>query len=222
MATKRKPNAMHSAETVEHYTPVPIVEAARFTLGGVIDLDPASCEVANRTVKARRIFTKEDNGLALPWAFAGFGGNTAVFCNPPGGKDGNESVQKQWWRHGAAQWRAGTVDAMVWVAFKVDFLQVTQTNAAPSDVLPLDGAVCYPSERIAYYTPSKTQIPLPGSDGLDRGDQPPHASCIIYLPSRRDPFGLSRFTAAFSPIGEVRWDQRYIDRLMRGETCRRS
>ena len=47
----------------EWYTPTQYVEAARRVLGG-IDLDPASCEVANATVKATRYLTKDDDGLA--------------------------------------------------------------------------------------------------------------------------------------------------------------
>jgi len=51
---------------VEYYTPVEIVEAARRVMGG-IDLDPASSENANRIVKATRIFTAQDDGLARLW-----------------------------------------------------------------------------------------------------------------------------------------------------------
>ena len=51
---------------VEYYTPPAIIEAARQTMGG-IDLDPASCEQANRTVQAANYFSAEDNGLLQPW-----------------------------------------------------------------------------------------------------------------------------------------------------------
>jgi len=51
---------------VEYYTPAPIIEAARRTMGS-ISLDPACCHAANMTVKATRYFTIADNGLAQNW-----------------------------------------------------------------------------------------------------------------------------------------------------------
>jgi len=63
------------ARNDEMYTPSFLIEAARDVMGS-IDLDPASCEVANRTVKADRFYTKEQNGLDKTWA-----GN--VWLNPP-------------------------------------------------------------------------------------------------------------------------------------------
>lgn len=64
-----------SSGEVELYTPVEIVELAREVMGE-IDLDPASCEIANQVVQADVYYTKEDNGLTKPW----FG---RVFMNHP-------------------------------------------------------------------------------------------------------------------------------------------
>lgn len=62
-------------DSYEWYTPAKYVEAARAVMGS-IDLDPASCETANQTIKAKTFYTKKDNGLDLEW----FGN---VFLNPP-------------------------------------------------------------------------------------------------------------------------------------------
>lgn len=59
----------------EWYTPAEFIDRARLVLGG-FDLDPASSEVANQTVKAARIFSIQDSGLNHEW----FG---RVWMNPP-------------------------------------------------------------------------------------------------------------------------------------------
>jgi len=59
----------------EYYTPPEIVEAARRVMGG-IDLDPASCDLAQEVVKARTYYTVADNGLLHSWA-------GRVWLNPP-------------------------------------------------------------------------------------------------------------------------------------------
>jgi phage N-6-adenine-methyltransferase len=59
----------------EWYTPAEHIEAAREVLGE-IDLDPASSIIANRTVRATRFFTLEDNGLEQEW-------HGRVWINPP-------------------------------------------------------------------------------------------------------------------------------------------
>lgn len=66
--------AMGTGEN-EWYTPAEYIAAAREVMGG-IDLDPASSELANRTVQAARYFTVADNGLAHDW-------HGRVWMNPP-------------------------------------------------------------------------------------------------------------------------------------------
>jgi ParB family chromosome partitioning protein len=59
----------------EWYTPPEYIEAAREALGS-IDLDPASCELAQRTVKATRFLTIDDDGLKHEW-------HGRIWLNPP-------------------------------------------------------------------------------------------------------------------------------------------
>jgi hypothetical protein len=70
-----KAHVGHATGQSEWYTPAPILEAARSVLGG-FDVDPASCQKAQQTVRAKEFFTKEDDGLSRPW-------RGRVWLNPP-------------------------------------------------------------------------------------------------------------------------------------------
>ena len=78
-------------------TPEKYIRLVRDALG-VIDLDPASNEQAQRMVQARQYFTREDNGLTRTWT-------GRVFLNPPYSRGLiNEFVDKV-----CAEFRAGNV-----------------------------------------------------------------------------------------------------------------
>lgn len=69
----------HSTGKVEYYTPKPWIDRVRFVLGS-IDLDPASCEKANKTVGASVFYTKDDDGMEQSWKAKN------LFINPPYGR----------------------------------------------------------------------------------------------------------------------------------------
>lgn len=119
----------------EWYTPARYLRAVHSLLGGV-DVDPASCTAANRTVRASAYFTKESDGFSKPWP-------GRVFLNPPYGKhSGNVSNQQRWaWRL-IEQYEAGiTTEAVLLV------------TAATSErwFQPLwNYPICFTAHRIAF------------------------------------------------------------------------
>ncbi len=72
----RQPLVTRNTGNFEWYTPHHIIDLARDVLGG-IDFDPASSEIANRTVQATRFFTAEDDGLQQEWPVG------RIWMNPP-------------------------------------------------------------------------------------------------------------------------------------------
>lgn len=169
-------NPHHSSKSNEHYTPPHIIEAARETMGG-IDLDPASCLKANEIVKAKKFFTKDDDGLSEKW-------HGRVFLNPPGGA----GSAKEWWQKLIKEWAEGRVCQAIFLAFSIELLQTAQVGAWPDDWLPTDFPICYPSRRIAFIDESGK--PKKGNT---------HASCIVYVTPIKASCG--GFVGAFEKIG---------------------
>ena len=75
LAELGKVHVSNNSKNDEWYTPTKFIDAARLAMGS-IDLDPASCEVANRQVGAPTFYTEEDDGLEREWV-----GN--IWLNPP-------------------------------------------------------------------------------------------------------------------------------------------
>jgi hypothetical protein len=185
--------AQHSSESNEHYTPRDIVERARLLMGG-IDLDPASCEEANKTVKAGMIFTKVDDGLSKPW-------HGRVFLNPPGGKlrktetgwraigakDGpGESSMLVFWDRLSRDYESGLIEQAFFVGFTLEILRTSQRGYPVQKYMR-----CYPTDRIRF----------------NGAGSPTHANVLVFLP----PGGyqkagyegqyFDRFRNLFSEIG---------------------
>lgn len=205
-----------SSASNEHYTPPEIVEAARAVLGQ-IDLDPATCAVANRIVRARLFCSEQQSGLDQDWN--GLDGPARVFLNPPGGKLDPKTLEplprdehgKQngpgvssaavWWAKLIYEYRAGRVDQAVFVCFSLSVFKTAQGKVGPLDDCPAPYSfpfvVC--SDRLKYWN-ERTPIGT-GSPQQD--------SAIVYLPPRplgevHCPIALQRFARAFAPFGTVR------------------
>ena len=72
---ERTPHVAQSTGEFEWYSPTEIVEAAR-KVCGEFDLDPASSDMAQQTVRAKAYYTEADDGLSLDW----YG---RIWMNPP-------------------------------------------------------------------------------------------------------------------------------------------
>ena len=148
----------------EWYTPPVIIEACRGAMGG-IDLDPASCEIAQRYVKAKRYFTAEDDGLSQPWS-------GRVFLNPPYSKKGGKQafIAKL-----AAEFDAGNVTAST-VVLSYDF--------SAKWFEPLRGryaALCLLHGRVQFYkeTPEDGQNPALGTSIVYLGPNVPAFTAAV-------------------------------------------
>jgi ParB family chromosome partitioning protein len=92
----------------EWYTPARYIKAAREVMGG-IDLDPASCALANERIRAARYYTQEDNGLSQEW----YG---RVWLNPPYGKQAGKpssSLQSEFIAKLLQEWRHGNIEQAI-------------------------------------------------------------------------------------------------------------
>ena len=139
----------------EWYTPAEHIEAARAMMGG-FDLDPASSEIANRTVRAERIFTIEDDGLAHEW-----GGR--VWLNPP--------YAQPWIARFAdkvvAEAASGRIIEAIVLTHKYTDTAWFHTIAGACD------AICFTRGRIGFLSPSgKRAAPTQGQAFFYFGARP--------------------------------------------------
>ena len=187
----------------EQYTPEWVAKASRAAMGR-IDLDPASCRVANRTIRAEKYFTAKSDGLRRNW----FG---RVFLNPPGGvfllKDkeiieqkltkaqataireaykaeferwGTRSRAFAWWKKLMEEVKAGRTEEAIFLGFTLEILRTTQECQTGS---AMDFPFCVPRERIEF----------------SGGSQPTHGNVIVYVGPN-----VTRFTEVFSEFGRCR------------------
>jgi phage N-6-adenine-methyltransferase len=165
----------------EFRTPADVVARVRAVLGE-IDVDPASTEQANATVKAAKYYTKEDSGLTKPW-------HGHVFMNPPYSRPGiDEFVAKL-----IAERNEGHItDAIVLVGNNTD-------TAWFHDLMVAADAACFTRGRLPFLRP----------DGAIGGGA--QGSCLFYFGKRVGVFAHefsaigtvlpTRFGAAADPAG---------------------
>lgn len=140
--TPAAPFAHHLSGSNEWYTPKPYVDAAREVMDG-ITLDPASCELANKTVRAVNFYDIQADGMNKPW-------RGKVFLNPPYGwdEDGESNV---------AQWTARLVDEFQTGNIKEAILLVNATTERKWFQALWQYPICFTDHRINFYNASGEQ-----------------------------------------------------------------
>ena len=132
------PKALLMSESNEWYTPDQYVDAARYLMGG-IDLDPASCEQANETVRAEVFYTKDDDGFSKAWS-------GRVWMNPPYGKEDGESNQSRWTKRLIDSYENGEILSAVFI--------VNAATSASWFQRFWDYPICFVRRRISFVSPS--------------------------------------------------------------------
>jgi len=150
------------AYSVEWYTPAEYIAPARMALGA-IDLDPASCAEANEIVRAKRFYTKDEDGLVRPWA-------GSVWLNPPYGSAAPKFAEKLVAEHAAGNVPAGII--------LLNAFSVTTQWFRPF----WDRTLCFANKRVAFSQP-----------GGEPGNAPSNGSVFVYIGPRPEAFARAFF-----------------------------
>ena len=143
-----------SNKSVEWYTPAEYIKAAREVMTS-IELDPASCEIANRVVRATKYYDVKTNGLLQPWQAR------SLWLNPPYGRTDSRSNQEIWSCKLIAEHEAENVEEailLVNAATDTEWFHRLWTYS-----------ICFVKQRINFYSPE-------GDTG-----GPTHASAFVYF-----------------------------------------
>jgi phage N-6-adenine-methyltransferase len=119
----------------EWFTPAEHIERARQVLGD-IDLDPATHELAQHSVRAARYFTKEDDGLRHEW-------HGRVWLNPPYA----QPLIAEFTGKMCVEQAAGRVTAAIMLTHNYTDTAWFQRAAACAN------AICFTRGRVKFYEP---------------------------------------------------------------------
>jgi ParB family chromosome partitioning protein len=114
------------------WTPKQYIAAVVEVMGG-IDLDPATCLAANKTVGAKKFYTEDSDGLSQEW-------RGRVFLNPPYGKLGSAFAAKLYESLGSG------VD---------EAIMLVNSRATDADWFQpcFNGVICFTDHRIDFDSP---------------------------------------------------------------------
>lgn len=182
---KQAMSVLTSSKSNDWYTPPRYIEAARKVMGG-IDLDPASCEIANEWIQAEVWIGDRANGLTFPW-------EGRVWINPPYGKTGNKSNQELWARKLLREYLAGNVTEAILLTKTVPgyYWWDWMFNYWPGPVCITWGRIAFIKLEWVRFINGQVVVVPPAGDHRSKA-----ASSFWYLGPHTE-----RFKATFSEFG---------------------
>lgn len=152
------------------------IAGAREAMGGVIDLDPASCAAANLIVQAERYYTQEQNGLAQDWTCK------RMWLNPPYGKVNGRSLCGMFIQRLIDEYKTGRVEQAI-------LLAMDDTSTKWFQLLR-DYPICFANHKVHFYTTRPTPKKPTASHR--------HGTIFVYLGQHED-----RFIDVFCKFGDI-------------------
>ena len=166
-------SVLQSSESNEWFTPDVYVQAARTCMEG-IELDPASCTLANQVVQAKRFYSIEENGLMQSWKCH------SLWLNPPYGKGSTgKSNQEIWSCHLIDEYEAGNVEQAILLVNAV-------MGNAWFQRLWYNYHACLTNHRIRFWSPQTLAV------------QPTFSNAFFYFGKQSE-----RFRKHFQQFGRV-------------------
>ncbi|QLF85113.1 DNA N-6-adenine-methyltransferase [Nostoc phage YongM] len=186
----------------EHYTPRALFDYIH-CVSGEIDLDVASDEIGNRAARAKKYFTKKDNGFTKDWE------GKVVFCNPPGRTKDTMHLpgQSEWFLKMINQHRAGNFNEGWFIGYSIELLCKVGYDA-------FKYCLCVPQPGKltgnTHFVSGMGRIMFDAydfqADERVRQRSPMHGNVIIYLPPMNHKFSnvqIPKFENVFKKLGAI-------------------
>jgi hypothetical protein len=154
-----------SSNTNEWYTKIRYINLIREVFQSRIELDPASCQIANKVVGAERYYSITEDGLAQPWNAA------SVFVNPPYGKLKGKSVAGMWLKKLISEYTVGNVKEAIMLIY---------ANTSEKWFQPALGyPICFTNHRVKFYGPQEGKAPTKGNAFVYFGKSPARFASVF-------------------------------------------
>jgi ParB-like chromosome segregation protein Spo0J len=163
---------VYSHKSLDYYTPEYVTNAAHDVMGG-IDLDPASCAMAQEWINAKTYYTIDDDGLSKEWM-------GRVWLNPPYSYTDGRSNQDLWSSRLVTEYRSGNVtEGLLLVKAALGYKWFER--------LWDEWPVCFMGERLSFVMPDSSST-----------GQSKQATAIFYIGPN-----VSKFVEVFRTMGRV-------------------